>query len=77
MSEPAIVDRPGVGGVREVRVERDGQFVCIKRQIRDLDQFQTSLTLDPESALALVMELCGTLVEIRKTERAVGHGQNS
>ena len=73
MSELTIFDHPGGGGSREVRVEREGHFVCIKRQVRELEQFQTSLKLDPGSTLALLMELCGALAEIRKMEEADRH----
>ena len=73
LSEPTIFDHTGKSGIREVRVERDDYFVCIKRQVRDLEHFQTSLTLDPASTLALLMELCGALAEIRKMEEADSH----
>lgn len=50
------------GEPREVRVERDGLLVTVKRQVRDLDQFQRVLTLGLGDAL----ELAGDVLEIAK-----------
>ena len=73
MSEPTIFDHSGEGRICDVRVERKGYFVCIQRQEHDLEPYQTNLKLDPASTLALLMDLCGALAEIRTMEEAVRH----
>lgn len=64
---------PGGGGINALRVEREGYFVSVKRQVGDAGEYENHMTLDPESALALVSELCRALVEIRRIERADRH----
>ena len=73
MTEPTVFDHSGEGRIREVRVERQGHFVCIQRQVHDLERYRTNLKLDPASTLALLMELCRALAEIGKTEEADRH----
>ena len=72
MSEPTVFDHPG-GGIRVLRIERDGHFVSVKRQIGDTDEYERHLMLDPASALGFMMELCVALVEIRGVEDADRH----
>ena len=45
------------GEPREVRVERDGLMITVRRQVRDSDQFQRILTLDNSDALELAGEV--------------------
>jgi len=73
VSEPTVFDHPAEGGILELRIERRGHFVIVKRQVGDLDKFENHLTLDPSSALGLMMELCSALVAIRKIEDVDRH----
>ena len=73
MSEPTVFDHPSGGGIRELRIEHHGHFVIVKRQIGDTDEDEDHLTLDPSSALGLMMEPCSALVAIREIEDADRH----